>query len=230
MIPSATTADLPHADAVQTTATVESQQRIARNTFRLSLTCPTIAARIEPGQFLMLRLPGRDDPLLGRPFALYDVGEDGVSFSIGYVVIGKMTRLMAELSAGDAVEIWGPLGHGFPEPPAVVAGEPAGSTLMVAGGIGQTPFLAAGREILGAAAYGDRGRFTTPAHPPELLYGRDRRSTSRTCRGSKRPASRWTWRRTTARSGIMGSSPSCWSGACGTSHGRRGRLRAAPGR
>ncbi|NNJ24784.1 dihydroorotate dehydrogenase electron transfer subunit [Alienimonas chondri] len=158
---------LPHADAVQTIATVGLQERIARDTFRLVLECPEIAARIEPGQFLMLRLPGRDDPLLGRPFALYDVGSDGTSFSIGYVVIGKMTRLMTELRAGDQVELWGPLGNGFPKPPE----SNAGPTLMVAGGIGQTPFLAAGREILGAAAYGERGRFEASAHPPELLYG-----------------------------------------------------------
>ena len=29
-------------------------------------------AAIRPGQFVMLRLPGHTDPLLGRPFALYD--------------------------------------------------------------------------------------------------------------------------------------------------------------
>ena len=164
--------EMPHADAVQMTATVRSQQRIARDTFRLVLEEPTIAARIEPGQFLMLRLPGRDDPLLGRPFALYDVEGDGAGFSIGYVVIGKTTRLMAGLSVGDFVEVWGPLGHGFPAPPGPLSsGEPPGPVLMVAGGIGQTPFLAAGREILGTAGYGDRGRFDSSVHPPELLYG-----------------------------------------------------------
>ncbi|MEM9703936.1 MAG: dihydroorotate dehydrogenase electron transfer subunit, partial [Planctomycetota bacterium] len=41
----------------------------------------------------------------------------------------------------------------------------------VAGGIGQTPFLAAGREILGRKNYGERGYFASPEHPPELLYG-----------------------------------------------------------
>lgn len=167
--PSSSESTLPHADAVQTAATVAEHHEIARDTFRLVLDCPTVAGRIEPGQFLMLRLPGRDDPLLGRPFALYDVADDRRTFSVGYVVVGKMTGLMAGLSAGDAVEIWGPLGHGFPEP--LPAGEADGPTLMVAGGIGQTPFLAAGREILGAAAYGDRGRFDPPEHGPELLYG-----------------------------------------------------------
>ena len=165
-------ARLPHDDAVQTTATVLAQERIAEGTFRLVLECPPIAARIEPGQFVMLRLPGRDDPLLGRPFALFDGEEEGAAFSIGYVVIGKMTRLMAELRAGDAVEVWGPLGNGFPPPlPLRDPGDPSGPTVMVAGGIGQTPFLAAGREILGAAAYGERGRFPSPDYPPELLYG-----------------------------------------------------------
>ena len=136
------------------------------------LDCPAVAARIEPGQFVMLRLPGRDDPLLGRPFALYDVGDDGGTFSVGYVVIGKMTRLMAALRAGDAVELWGPLGRGFPEPPEPrSSSDGGGPVLMVAGGIGQTPFLAAGREILGTAAYGDRGRFAAAESPPELLYG-----------------------------------------------------------
>ena len=33
---------------------------------------PELAAAIRPGQFVMLRLPGTTDPLLGRPFALYD--------------------------------------------------------------------------------------------------------------------------------------------------------------
>ena len=160
-------AELPHADAVQAVGAVVERVRLATDTFRLRLRCPAIAAAIEPGQFVMLRLPGRDDPLLGRPFALYDVAEDGAAFDVGFVVIGKMTRLMAGLSAGDAVELWGPLGRGFPEPP-----EPsAGPVVMVAGGIGQTPFLAAGREILGTAGYGERGRFAPPAAPPELLYG-----------------------------------------------------------
>ena len=158
---------LPHSRAVQTAATVAAQVEIARDTFRLALDCPEIAGRIEPGQFVMLRLPNRDDPLLGRPFALYDVAGGGGVFDVGYHVVGRMTRLMAGLRAGDAVELWGPLGRGFPEPPDTAAG----SVLMVAGGIGQTPFLAAGREMLGTAGYGNRGRFAPAASPPELLYG-----------------------------------------------------------
>src|SRR5438093_466262 len=51
---------------------IERHVPLARDTYRLRLPCPAIAARILPGQFLMFRLPGTNDPLLGRPLALYD--------------------------------------------------------------------------------------------------------------------------------------------------------------
>ncbi len=46
---------------------------LARDTYRIRFECPDIARRIVPGQFLMMRLAGGNDPLLGRPLALYDV-------------------------------------------------------------------------------------------------------------------------------------------------------------
>ena len=136
--------------AVQCRATVVEHETIARGTWRMRLACPEIARQIVPGQFFMIRLPGRNDPLLGRPFALYDVygaadEPEGVDF--GYVVVGKLTSLFESLKPGDRVEVWGPLGNGFPPPTA-------GHLVIVAGGIGQTPFLAVIREALQRRAYG----------------------------------------------------------------------------
>src|SRR5262249_18609102 len=106
------------------------------------------------GQFVMLRLPGTTDPLLGRPFALYDTVLDAqgqaVAVDIVYVVVGKLTGLLAQASPGDTLEAWGPLGNGFPELPGL---DHVG---LVAGGIGQTPFLAYVRELLGQRGYGGR--------------------------------------------------------------------------
>ncbi|HID24426.1 MAG TPA: dihydroorotate dehydrogenase electron transfer subunit [Planctomycetaceae bacterium] len=142
--------------AVHTVATVVEQSPMAADTFRMRLRCPDIARRIVPGQFFMLREPNIDDPLLGRPFALFDVyGQEGADLDgveIGYLVLGKMTRRMANWQAGKEVEIWGPLGNGFPVPNAR-------HLMMVAGGIGQTPFLAVAREALGRRPYG---------HPPRI--------------------------------------------------------------
>ena len=58
---------------------------------------------------------------------------------------------MTGWQAGDAVEIWGPLGNGFPIPGP-------GHLMMVAGGIGQTPFLGVAREALGERNYGTPAR------------------------------------------------------------------------
>ncbi|MEZ6048850.1 MAG: hypothetical protein R3C11_25380 [Planctomycetaceae bacterium] len=58
---------------------------------------------------------------------------------------------MTTFQPGEEVEIWGPLGNGFPEP----AG---GSLMMIAGGIGPNPFLATAREALGLHTYGDGSR------------------------------------------------------------------------
>lgn len=140
--------------AVQMVAPVVEQEQTARDTFRLRLRCPEIAEQITPGQFFMIRSPGTDNPLLGRPFALYDVYEEngrpaGVDFV--YLVIGKLTSLLRTLQAGDDLEIWGPLGNGFPIPQS-------GHLAVVAGGIGQTPFLAVAREALGLQQYGNPPR------------------------------------------------------------------------
>lgn len=140
--------------AVHRRAAVVEQVRMARDTYRLRLHCPEIAAQIVPGQFFMVREPGTDNPLLGRPFALYDIYEEqgrpaGVDF--GYLVVGKMTARMARWRPGDGAEVWGPLGNGFPPPPA-------GHLMLVAGGIGQTPFLAVAREALGLRHYGQPPR------------------------------------------------------------------------
>jgi dihydroorotate dehydrogenase electron transfer subunit len=134
----------------QTATTIENVQ-LAERTFRIRLACPDIANALRPGQFLMLRLPGTTDPLLGRPFALYDtVIESGeiVGLDVVYLVVGKMTGLLAQIKPHEPIEVWGPLGNGFPE-----LGFQE-EVVCVAGGIGQTPFLAYARHLLGTRGYG----------------------------------------------------------------------------
>jgi len=137
---------------LQTTATVTENIAIARDTWRVRLDQPNIARAIRPGQFLMLRLPGTNDPLLGRPYALYDtvlnVENDPAGIDVVYLVVGKQTRALTQLRSGDSLGVWGPLGNGFPDL------EGAGHVWFVAGGIGQTPFLAYTRALLGTRGYG----------------------------------------------------------------------------
>jgi dihydroorotate dehydrogenase electron transfer subunit len=146
-------ADCP-ARVLHGTAPVVENVWLARDTWRIRLEAPRLAAVIRPGQFLMLRQRGGSDPLLGRPFALYDTyldaGGQPAGLDVVYLVVGKVTQLLAGLRPGDEVEAWGPLGNGFP----VLSG--LDSVGLVAGGIGQTPFLAYARELLGGRGYGGR--------------------------------------------------------------------------
>lgn len=142
--------------------------QLAQDTYRVRFECPELAKSITPGQFLMLRLTGCDDPLLGRPFALYDTVLDAAGDSVGvdivYLVMGKMTSRLARLRSGEKLQVWGPLGNGF-------SAEPVDHLIMVAGGIGQTPFLALGREFLGGRAYGHPARQIAPSPRVTLCYG-----------------------------------------------------------
>ncbi|MEX2114509.1 MAG: dihydroorotate dehydrogenase electron transfer subunit [Pirellulales bacterium] len=148
--------------------TVIENVPLARDTFRVRFDCPEMARRIVPGQFLMMRLPAGNDPLLGRPLALYDTVVDAGGKPLGidvvYLILGRMTRRLAELRPGQSLEVWGPLGNGF-------APTPAEHLVMVAGGIGQTPFMALAREYLGLRSYGDPARQVKPARSVTLCYG-----------------------------------------------------------
>ncbi len=147
---------------------VEQNVRLARDTYCVRFACPEIARRVLPGQFLMLRLADCNDPLLGRALAVYDVlaGPDGQArlIDVVYRVLGKMTRLLAELRCGSRLEVWGPLGNGFPPTPTE-------HLLMVAGGIGQTPFLMLAREYLGSRTFGEPPRTVPRARKATLCYG-----------------------------------------------------------
>lgn len=152
--------------ATQRTVEIVENVRLARDTYRVRFTCPEIAAGIVPGQFLMLRMAGLNDPLIGRPLALYDVTADASGqphfLDVVYLVKGKFTTRLAQSRAGDRLTVWGPLGNGFS--PA-----PVEHLIMVAGGIGQTPFLVLGQEFLGRRRFGDRT--VTPAKQVTLCYG-----------------------------------------------------------
>jgi dihydroorotate dehydrogenase electron transfer subunit len=141
---------------------------IAAETWRIRLLCPDLSARITPGQFVMLRLAGSNDPLLGRPLAMYEVVLDPArkpwALDVVYLVIGKMTGRLACVRAGERIDVWGPLGNGF-SPEAV------DHLVMVAGGIGQTPFLTLGQEALGRRIYGNAGRQAGRAKRVTLCYG-----------------------------------------------------------
>ncbi len=155
--------------AAQRAVPVVENAAIARDTFRLRLADPAMARQILPGQFVMIRPSAGTDPLLARPFALFDVvrspSGEPEAFEVVYLVIGRGTAALSKAKPGDLLTVWGPLGHGF-------GPSPHGPAVFVAGGIGQTPFLALAKWWTGRAEYGlESGIAGARASSTTLLYG-----------------------------------------------------------
>ena len=154
-----------------TRTTVAANVPLATGIYRMRLPVPDLARDIVPGQFIMLRAPGRTDPLLGRPFGLRDTVLDDAgraqAVDIAYEVVGKLTGLMADWQPGHPVEVWGPLGNGFGP-----LGPDVDTVVLVSGGIGCSPFPALVRQWTGQRRYGDPPLASPDRTPPvELFYG-----------------------------------------------------------
>jgi dihydroorotate dehydrogenase electron transfer subunit len=88
-----------------------------------------------PGQFIMIRIAGLNDPFLSRPISIYSFsrGKNSCSMELLYRIVGKGTQILAGLIKSSQVEIHGPLGGSF-EIPADKK-----QIIFIAGGIGIAP-------------------------------------------------------------------------------------------
>lgn len=94
------------------------------------------------GQFAELALPGLTLP---RPFSILAADDDGLEFLVQ--AVGPGTEALSALRPGDELRCTWPLGRGF----AAAIGEswPAERDwLLVGGGVGVAPLVAAAREIV----------------------------------------------------------------------------------
>lgn len=100
-------------------------QAFAENVYLISLN---LSSRIDakPGQFFILRVNDRFDPLLGRPFSVFDLEDNKLSFL--YRVKGKGTKILSNLPEGEKIQITGPFGKWYPFP--------KDDYVVIAGGIG----------------------------------------------------------------------------------------------
>jgi dihydroorotate dehydrogenase electron transfer subunit len=129
-------------------ALVLANRRLANGYNVVSLAAPDLAAAVAPGQFIMLKVGPGLDPLLRRPFSVFerlrDPRGEPMGISLLNKAVGAGTRRVYELEAGDRVACLGPLGRPF-EPVA-----PPVEAWLVAGGVGLAPFATLS-EALSAA-------------------------------------------------------------------------------
>ena len=104
--------------------------------YKLGLEAGYEARTVFPGQFVMIQVSGQPEPLLRRPFSIYNAfgKEPGhQNIEVLYKVVGKGTEKLSQVNKGAEINILGPLGKGFAIP------EKPGRTCLVAGGIGIAP-------------------------------------------------------------------------------------------
>ncbi len=142
-------------------AVVLANTRLSHDYNVLALDAPALAAAALPGQFVMVKAAAGHDPLLRRPFSVFEIlrGADGQPAGLSILVkrIGVSTRLLYEASVGDTIACLGPLGQPFTLVDAPAEG------WMVAGGVGLAPFWTLAEALVA------RGVTTT------LFYGARRR-------------------------------------------------------
>jgi dihydroorotate dehydrogenase electron transfer subunit len=83
----------------------------------------------DPGQFAAIRTGSNTDPLLRRPFSIFDF-HDGI-LEIIFQVVGRGTAILSEFS-GSEIDILAPLGRGF----SLAENK---KVLLVGGGAGNAP-------------------------------------------------------------------------------------------
>jgi len=143
-------------------AAVIANTRLSDDYSVLALAAPAIAALALPGQFVMVKPSRGADPLLRRPFSIFEIVRDTGGGAVGITLLNKRvgvgTRLLYEAEPGARLACLGPLGRPF-EPI-----DPPAEAWMVAGGVGLAPFATL------AESFAARGTSAT------LFYGARRAS------------------------------------------------------
>ena len=138
-------------------AEVISNTRLSSDYNVLALAAPEIARVLAPGQFVMVKPAHGLEPLLRRPFSVFEVLRDGPDRPVGVSLLNKRigvgTNLLFHAEAGARVGCVGPLGRPF------VPVDPPEEAWMVAGGVGLAPFASLAEALV------ERGT------PMTLFYG-----------------------------------------------------------
>lgn len=106
---------------------VKENNKLAKDIYKLVIEG---SFKGNPGEFYMLKC-WEEEPVLYRPISIHSIDENKIEFV--YAAIGKGTKLISKLDAGNEVKLIGPLGNGFP------IEEIKGKVAIVTGGIGIAP-------------------------------------------------------------------------------------------
>lgn len=118
---------------MQENAVILSNTEIAKDIWRMEIKT-NLAKEARPGQFIEISVPGF---YLRRPISICEIKDE--SLIIIYKILGQGTEKMTELTSNDLLDIFGPLGNGFPI-------EDQDKVLLVGGGVGVPPLYETAKQ------------------------------------------------------------------------------------
>lgn len=101
--------------------------------YLMRLACPTIARKVQPGQFVNIKVNDEYVPLLRKPFSVCRRNAQEGWIEVLWKIVGKGTKILSGYRGGEVINIIGPLGQGYDIPPDLQ------TALLVGGGLGVAP-------------------------------------------------------------------------------------------
>jgi len=127
--------------AIDVLAEILTNRALSADYNVVEFAAPDLARLAQPGQFVMLKTSQGADPLLRRPFSIFEILRDASGQPTGLSILNKKvgvgTALIYSAKPGDHLSILGPLGQPWP----VHDTRDADEHWMVAGGVGLAPFV-----------------------------------------------------------------------------------------
>lgn len=92
-----------------------ANKKVGPDIYHLVLSYEQLPQNPEPGQFFNIKVAANSssDPLLRRPFSLFDFDEADKKVEFVYRVVGRGTEILSKKKAGEKLDVLGPLGSPF---------------------------------------------------------------------------------------------------------------------
>ena len=127
-------------------AKIIDNSRVGPDYYKIDFKPDAELKSISPGQFFHLQIKKDryiSEPLLRRPFSVFDYDDKNNILSIVYCIAGRGTSIMSRLSPGEKVDLLGPLGRGFK------TDFNKDDLLVIGGGMGSAPLNYLLKELKG---------------------------------------------------------------------------------
>lgn len=97
---------------MQLMAELVRKENLKPDIYKFSVKAEEIVKIAKPGQFLNIRVNNEVEPLLRRPISIYNLDKENGILEFIFQVKGRGTKILAQRTIGEKIDILGPLGYG----------------------------------------------------------------------------------------------------------------------